>query len=77
MKLSFVLEEAGFKADELTTECLITFENGAITQSHLNLTARIDGISQEQFDGYAKDAKENCPVSQVLNTSISLETKLN
>jgi osmotically inducible protein OsmC len=33
MKLSFVLQEAGFTADELSTDCTITLDNGAITKS--------------------------------------------
>src|SRR3982751_2576690 len=43
MKLSFVLAEAGFTPDELSTECFITLEDGAITQSQLVLKAKIPG----------------------------------
>lgn len=76
MKLSFVLGEAGFTADELETKCEITFDNGAITKSHLILNAKIPGISQEQFDKAANEAKTNCPISKLLNTDISLEATL-
>jgi len=76
MKLSFVLGEAGFTPDELHTDCIITFENGKITQSLLQLKARIPGISQEQFLAAAADAKANCPISQLLNTNIELEAEL-
>ncbi len=76
MKLSFVLGEAGFTPDELNTDCIITFENGKITQSLLQLKARIPGISQEQFLAAAADAKANCPISQLLNTNIEMEAEL-
>jgi osmotically inducible protein OsmC len=76
MKLSFVLGEAGFTPDELSTECSITLENGAITQAHLVLRAKIPGIDQNKFDACAKDAKENCPISKLLNTNITLEASL-
>jgi osmotically inducible protein OsmC len=76
MKLSFVLGEAGFTPEELTTECAITFENGVITQSALTLKAKVPGISKEQFDTCAKDAKENCPISKLLNTNITLTATL-
>lgn len=76
MKLSFVLNEAGFTADDLTVHCTITFENGAITESHLNLKANVPGISQEKFDACAADAKANCPISKLLNTNITLEATL-
>ena len=76
MKLSFVLNEAGFVAEQLTTDCTITFENGAITQSHLKLSAKIPGISADQFKACAQDAELNCPISKLLNTSITLDAEL-
>ncbi len=76
MKLSFVLNEAGFTADEINTDCVITLENGAITKSELSLKAKVPGIAKEKFDACAKEAKENCPISKLLNTSISLEAHL-
>ncbi len=76
MKLSFVLGAAGFTPDEIHTDCTITLENGAITESHLVLKAKVPGISKEKFDECAKDAKENCPISKLLNTNITLESAL-
>ena len=76
MKLSFVLGEAGFTADEIETKCDITFENGAVTKSHLTVKAKVPGITKEKFEESAKDAKENCPISKLLNTDISFEATL-
>jgi osmotically inducible protein OsmC len=76
MKLSFVLNEAGFTADDLAVTCTITFENGVITNSHLNLTGKVPGITKEKFEACAADAKANCPISQLLKTNITLECKL-
>ena len=76
MKLSFSLNEAGFTADDLTVTCTITFENGSITESHLNLKGRVPGISKEKFDACTADAKANCPISKLLNTNITLEASL-
>lgn len=76
MKLSFVLNEAGFTADEINTDCAITLDNGAVTKSELVLRAKVPGISKEKFEACAKDAKENCPISKLLNTSISLDAQL-
>jgi len=72
MKLSYVLNEAGFTADDITVTCAITFENGVITESHLDLKATVPGISKEKFEASAADAKENCPISKTLNTKITL-----
>lgn len=76
MKLSFVLNAAGFTPDEIETTCHITLEDGAIKNSHLVVSARIPGISQEQFDKAVVEAKDNCPVSKLLNAEISYEATL-
>lgn len=76
MKLSFVLNEAGFTPDDLTVTCAINFENGVIIESHLDLKAKVPGISKEKFDACAADAKANCPISKLLNTKITLEAVL-
>ncbi|RAR48986.1 OsmC family protein [Flavobacterium lacus] len=77
MKLSFNLGEAGFVPTELETKCQITFEDGAITKSHLILKATVDRISEDKFAELVKDAELNCPISKLLNTSISVEHTLN
>jgi osmotically inducible protein OsmC len=76
MKLSFVLGEAGLKPEEINTECFITLEDGAITQSQLVLKAKVPGASKEKFQACAEDAKKNCPISKLLNTNITLEATL-
>jgi lipoyl-dependent peroxiredoxin len=76
MKLSFILNEAGFTPDELTTECAINFENGVLTESLLKLTAKIPGITKEKFEECAAKAKETCPISNALKIKIAMEATL-
>jgi osmotically inducible protein OsmC len=76
MKLSFVLNAAGFTADEIHTDCTITLEDGAVTSSHLVLKAKVPGIDKAKFNEAAADAKENCPISKLLNTAITLDLSL-
>ena len=76
MKLAFVLNEAGFTADEINTDCTITLGDGAITSSHLVLKAKVPGIDKAKFDAAAADAKANCPISKLLNTDITLDATL-
>ncbi len=73
MKLSFVLNAAGFTADSLETKCELEFKDGAITKSHLIVSAKIPGIDNEKFQESVKDAETNCPISKLLNTAISSE----
>lgn len=76
MKLSFVLGAAGFTPDSIETTCTITLENGAITNSHLVMKAKVPGISKEKFDECAAEAKANCPISKLLNTTITMDATL-
>jgi osmotically inducible protein OsmC len=76
MKLTFGLGEAGFTPDEIETRCDITFKDGAITESHLTVKAKIPGIDDAKFQELAKDAEQTCPISKVLNTKITMEASL-
>lgn len=76
MKLSFILNEAGFTADSLQTKCEISLENGAITKSHLIVEGKVPGIAKEKFEEAVKNAEQNCIISKLLNTSVSSEAKL-
>jgi osmotically inducible protein OsmC len=76
MKLSFVLNEAGFTADSLDTKCEVTFENGSVTKSHLSVTAKVPNIDNEKFQECVTKAEKECPISKLLNTSISSEARL-
>jgi osmotically inducible protein OsmC len=76
MKLSFVLNEAKFSPDELHTDAILTFEDGKILSVELNLNGKVSNISEDEFIKLAKDAKDNCPVSGVLNCEILLNASL-
>lgn len=76
MKLSFVLGAAGFTPDNIDTKCTITLDNGAITESHLEVKASVPGIDQAKFQECVEDAKKNCPISKLFNTNITAEARL-
>lgn len=77
MKLSFVLGEAGFTPTKLETKCTISLDSGTVTESHLDLTATVPGgITQEKFDECVANAKQNCPISKLLNCEIKVDAKL-
>jgi osmotically inducible protein OsmC len=80
MALSGQLGQAGMTAQELRTTATVSLdkvEGGfSITAIHLDLVAKIPGASQEAFDKAAQSAKENCPVSKLLNAEITLSSRL-
>jgi osmotically inducible protein OsmC len=76
MKLGADLTSAGYQPQELITTSTITLVGGVITQSDLILTAKIDGITEEEFQKIAKSAEETCPVSNAYKLEISLQATL-
>ena len=76
MKISFLLNAAGFTADEIETRCDVTVADGSVTESHLAVKATVPGISKEQFDAVVADAKTNCIISKLLSTNITHEAVL-
>ncbi len=77
MKLSAILSEADYNPEKLETTCEIEFEDGKIKKSFLRLKATIPDIEQDEFERAVVDAKENCPISQLLNTEIDFSARLN
>jgi lipoyl-dependent peroxiredoxin len=76
MKLSFSIGEAGFTPEEINTTATLNFENGAITQIHLDTKVKVPGMDEAKFQEAAEDAKANCPISKLLNTEITMQASL-
>jgi osmotically inducible protein OsmC len=81
MALSAELGGAGFTPERLEVTANVSLDNVApkgwtVTASHLVLNAKIPGIDAAKFDEIAQKAKANCPISRLLNATITLEAKL-
>jgi osmotically inducible protein OsmC len=78
MALSHALSGNGTPPESLNTTAAVTFQPGTgITGSHLLVSAKVPGLSAEDFQRIAEDAKVNCPVSQALaGVPITLEASL-
>lgn len=80
MAVSAQLAQAGLKADSLNTTCTITLDKTdggfGITESHLELKAKIPGATKEAFEKATEAAKSGCPVSKLYNTKITLDARL-
>lgn len=73
------LAKAGNPPTSIDTEATATFVVGeGITAMELTVRATVDGMSEEDFQAIAQDAKENCPVSKALsgNVPITLDAAL-
>ncbi|GGL61732.1 OsmC family peroxiredoxin [Wenxinia marina] len=81
MALSLNLGEDGLTADDIDAKSTISLEEDPqggfkITRAHLEVTAKVPGASQEQFDKAAQATKTGCPVSKLLNCEVTLDAKL-
>ena len=76
IKLSFVLNESNISPEELNTTALLVFEDGNVLSIELALRGKVPNITKEKFHELSIEAKNNCPISGVLNCEISLNASL-
>lgn len=80
MALAFGLQAAGFTPTELSTEAAVTLEQDGkafrIGSSALTLRGKVPNLDDVGFSRIAGEAEKNCPVSKVLNATITLDAKL-
>ena len=80
MAMSLVLGEKDLTADEINATAKVTLEEQgggfAVTKVHLDVTAKISGISESDFQEVAETTKKNCPISKLLTADITMDAKL-
>ncbi len=77
MALSNILAEAGHTAEHVKTVASVKMDGMDITEVSLQTEGSVPGLSEDEFQSYAEDAKKNCPVSKALSAlTINLEAKL-
>ena len=78
MDFSSRLAKNGTPPESLQVTAAVTFEPGTgITGSHLLVSAKVAGISPDDFQRIAEEAKQGCPVSRALaGIDVTLEASL-
>jgi osmotically inducible protein OsmC len=80
MALSAELGKAGVTPESIHTTATVTLDKTdagwAVTESHLDLAAKIPGLDQGKFTTIANSAKSGCPISRLLKANITLNAKL-
>jgi lipoyl-dependent peroxiredoxin len=65
---------------KIETEATITLEQKdggfAVTASHLDVKATIPGADEAAFQECAAKAKAGCPISKLLNATITMDARL-
>lgn len=75
MALSKQLSDAGATVNQLDASCTISMDISTLTisKSHLKLEADVDGLPEDDIVKAINGAKENCPISKLLDTEIVLD----
>lgn len=82
MAFSAGLARAGTPPEHLHVEAEVTFDKvgdaWTVVSSRLIVVGHVDGISHEEFEAAANDAKDGCPISRALkgNVQLSVEATL-
>ena len=80
MALSAQLGTMNFTPQSLRTSAKLTLEKldagWTISKIHLDVSARVPGISASAFESAAASAKANCPVSRLLKAEITMDANL-
>ena len=80
MATSAELSKAGFTAERLAATATVTLEpvdgKPTISTVHLELKAKVPGIDSAKFLEIVNGSKAGCPVSRVLNATITLDATL-
>jgi osmotically inducible protein OsmC len=81
MALSSVLGKSGFTPDQIETRAEATMEPGmdpgpTITGVQLIVSAKVPGISADQFQQIAEAAKAGCVISRALSVPVTLSATL-
>ena len=80
MALSAELGRSGITPESIQTTATVTMDKTdagwTITQSQLDLVAKIPGLDQAKFTAAANAAKAGCPISRLLNAKITMNARL-
>jgi osmotically inducible protein OsmC len=80
MSLSKALGLEGMTVDSIETRATVSLEKGeavfSVTSSHLQMTARIPNANKAAFEKAVEAARSGCPVSRLLNATITIEATL-
>jgi osmotically inducible protein OsmC len=80
MALSSELGKAGLKPESIAATATVTLEmlpaGPTVTESHLDVTAKVPGADGNKVLEIANAAKAGCPISRLLNAKVTMNAKV-
>ena len=79
MAFSSELGKAGLKPESIAATATVTLEmlpgGPTVTESHLDVTAKVPGADKNKVLEIANVAKAGCPISRLLNAKVTMDAK--
>jgi len=80
MAFSAELGKAGLKPESIAATATVTLEmlptGPTVTESHLDVTAKVPGADAGKVLEIANVAKAGCPISRLLNAKVTMDAKV-
>jgi osmotically inducible protein OsmC len=80
MAFSAELGKAGITPESIHTTATLTLDKTdagwTVTESHLDVAAKIPGVDPAKFTAAANAAKAGCPISRLLRANVTMDAKL-
>jgi len=80
MAFSAELGKAGITPESIHTTATITMDKTdagwTITESHLDVAAKIPGVDPAKFTAASNAAKAGCPISRLLKANVTMNARL-
>jgi osmotically inducible protein OsmC len=80
MAFSAELGKVGLTPESISATATVTLEKTndgfTVTQSHLDVTAKVPGADRNKVLEIANGAKAGCPISRLLNAKVTMDAKV-
>jgi lipoyl-dependent peroxiredoxin len=80
MAFSAELGKVGLRPETISATATVTLEmlpgGPTVTESHLDVVARIPGVDKDKVLEIANAAKAGCPISRLLNARVTMDAKI-
>lgn len=80
MAFSAELGKAGLTPESISATATVTLDKTdagwTVTESHLDVVAKVPGADQDKVYAVATAAKAGCPISRVLNAKVTMDAKV-
>ncbi len=80
MAFSAELGKAGLTPEQISATATVSLDKTdagwTVTESHLEVTARVPGADMDKVYAIATGAKAGCPISRLLNAKVTMDAKV-